>query len=98
MIRYTVKRDRAAENERYIAAVFEELKRESPPGLRYASLKLEDGKSFVHIVSYEVANGSDPLRDLPAFKAFRDEIGDRCENQPVTVALTEVGSYRFFGK
>jgi len=98
MIRYTVKRDRAAENERYIAAVFEELKRENPSGLRYASFKLEDGLSFVHIVSHEAADGSDPLRDLSAFKAFRAEIRDRCEGQPVTVDLKEIGSYRFFGE
>ena len=51
MVRYKVKADRATENERYIASVFEQLKREQPPGLRYASFKLGDGVSFVHIAS-----------------------------------------------
>jgi len=37
MVRYKVKADRAAENESYIAKVFEQLKREKPSGLRYAS-------------------------------------------------------------
>jgi hypothetical protein len=37
MVRYKVKADRAAENERYIAKVFEQLGREKPSGLHYAA-------------------------------------------------------------
>jgi hypothetical protein len=70
MVRYKVKADRAAENESYITRVFEQLKREKPPGLRYASFRLDDGMSFVHIVSLEAADGSNPLGELPAFKAL----------------------------
>jgi hypothetical protein len=98
MIRYTVKRDRAAENERYIAEVFEQLNREKPTGLRYASFKLDDGVSFVHIVSFEAADDSNPLRELSAFKAFRAEIRDRCEDEPVTLDLKEIGCYRFLSE
>jgi hypothetical protein len=97
MVRYKVKAGRAVENERYIAGVFEQLERNSPPGLRYASFKLPDGVSFVHIVSHEGADGGDALRALPAFKAFTAEIKERCEELPVTAELTEVGSYGFFG-
>jgi hypothetical protein len=96
MIRYTVKHDRVAENEAYVTAVFEQLKREGPAGLCYATFKLEDGASFIHIVSYEADGGSTALSDLPAFKAFRSDINDRCEIQPVTTGLEEIGSYRFF--
>lgn len=98
MVRYKVKADRAAENESYITRVFEQLKREKPPGLRYASFKLDDGVSFVHIVSLEAADGCNPLGELPAFKAFTAEIRDRCDEPPVAVNLQEVGSYRFFGE
>ena len=98
MVRYKVKADRAAENERYITSVFEQLKRDKPSGLRYASFKLDDGVSFVHIVSVETADGSNPLGALSAFKAFTAEVRDRCEEPPVTVDLNEVGSYRFFGE
>ena len=97
MVRYKVKADRAAENERYITSVFEQLKRDRPSGLRYASFKLDDGVSFVHIVSVETADGSNPLGALSAFKAFTAEVQDRCEEPPVTADLNEVGSYRFFG-
>ena len=97
MVRYKVKADRAAENERYVKSVFEQLNRDRPPGLRYATFKLADGVSFVHIASHEAADGSDHLRDLPAFKAFTAEVRDRCEDPPVVAELTEVGSYGFFG-
>jgi hypothetical protein len=97
MVRYKVKADRAAENERYIAAVFEQLGRDRPAGLRYASFKLHDGVSFVHIVSLEATNGSNPLRESAAFEAFTAQIRGRCEEPPVAVELNEVGSYRFFG-
>ena len=97
MVRYKVKADRAAENESYITRVFEQLRHDTPPGLRYASFKFDDGVSFVHIVSHEATDGSNPLSELSAFKAFTAEIRDRCEEPPVAAELKEVGSYRFFG-
>ena len=98
MVRYKVKADRAAENENYITKVFEQLKNDRPSGLRYASFKLNDAVSFVHIVSIDAHDGSNPLGELSAFKAFTAQIKDRCEESPVTVDLKEVGSYRFFGE
>jgi len=93
MVRYKIKADCVAENERYIASVFEQLEREKPPGLHYASFKLEDGVSFMHIASLETADGSNPLAALSAFKAFTADIRDRCEEPPVGVDLQEIGSY-----
>jgi hypothetical protein len=98
MVRYKVKVERATENERYIAGVFEQLRRERPAGLRYASFKLEDGVSFVRIVSHETADGRNPLTELAAFKTFVAAIKERCQEQPVAVELQEIGSYGFFGK
>jgi hypothetical protein len=97
MVRYKVKSDRAAENEALIAKVFEQLQREKPAGLRYASFKMNDGVSFVHIASLEGADGSNPLAELAAFKAFTAQIKDRCDEPPLPAELTAVGSYRFFG-
>jgi hypothetical protein len=98
MVRYKVKAGRAAENERYIRNVFEQLQRDRPRGLRYASFKLADGVSFVHIASHEAVDGSDPLRELSAFQAFTAEVRDRCEDPPVVAELTEVGSYGFLSE
>jgi hypothetical protein len=97
MVRYKVKADRTAENERYVTSVFEQLKREQPAGLRYVTFKLEDGVSFMHIVSVETADGSNPLLALSAFKAFTAEVRDRCAEPPVTTDMQEVGSYGVFG-
>jgi hypothetical protein len=96
MVRYKVKADRAAENKSLVAKVFEQLQREKPTGLRYASFKLNEGVSFVHMASLETADGSNPLGDLAAFKAFTAQIKDRCEEPPLPAELTAVGSYRFF--
>ena len=49
MVRYKVKPDRAAENEALVRAVYEELARTPPAGLRYATFALDDGVSFVHL-------------------------------------------------
>jgi hypothetical protein len=97
MVRYRVKADRAAENERYIASVFEQVARERPAGLRYASFKLDDGVSFVHVASHADGDDRNPLTELSAFKAFTAEIRERCEEQPVAAELHEIGSYESFG-
>jgi hypothetical protein len=98
MVRYKVKADRVAENEALVTKVFEQLQRERPSGLRYATFKLEDGVSFVHIVSQEAPGGRNPLAELSAFKAFAAAVRDRCDGLPVVAELSEIGSYGFFGK
>jgi hypothetical protein len=95
MVQYKVKPERVDENERHVRAVYEELHRVKPAGLRYATFRLPDGQSFLHLVSHEAA-GSNPLTALPAFKAFAAQIQDRCETPPVTTDLEEIGSYGFF--
>lgn len=97
IVRYKVKADRAGENQQYVEKVFEELRRNVPSGLRYATFKQSDGVSFVHLVSIETATGENPLSQSPAFQAFQVGIKDRCEEQPVVTELEEVGSYQFFG-
>ena len=97
MVRYRVKPDRVAENERYIKKVFEQLDREQPTGLSYASFKLGDGVSFVHIVSDAATGRGSRLGKLPAFQEFTAAIDERCAEPPVVTQLEEVGSYRAFG-
>ena len=53
--------------------------------------------SFVHVVSIETADGSNPLEQIDAFDAFTDQIGDRCDIPPQVMPLTDVGTYHFFG-
>ncbi len=92
MVRYTTRADQADENARLITEVFASLQRSAPPGLRYASYRLDDGVSFVHVASMEDAQNN-PLTSLAEFKAFTAGIRDRCDVPPVTSVLTEVGRY-----
>ena len=96
LVRYKVFPDQAKENEEYIRAVFDQLSAEAPDGIRYASFKLEDGVSFVHIASVETSDGSNPLPELSAFKNFVGDIKTRCEEPPVAQELTEIGNYNLF--
>lgn len=92
MVRYTTRPDRAEENARLIDAVFESLRRSAPPGLTYASYRLDDGASFVHVAS--IANpDQNPLRQLAEFNTFTAGIKDRCDAPPVTTVLNQVGHY-----
>jgi hypothetical protein len=49
MVRYKTKEGQAATNEALIHAVFDELRSREPGGLNYASYRLADGATFVHI-------------------------------------------------
>jgi hypothetical protein len=97
MVRYTVKPDQVETNEELVRAVYEELGRTAPDGLRYATFKQADGVSFVHIATVDAADGQNPLGRVEAFARFQDGIADRCDEPPVATELTEIGSYRFHG-
>jgi len=96
MVRYKVKADRAEENQKFVEDVYKELHATAPDGLRYATFKLEDGVTFIHVASIETENGENPLSLTEAFKAFQSDLRDRCEELPVATKLEDVGSYRFF--
>ena len=92
MVRYKVKPDRADENEALVRAVYEELAATEPPGLRYATYRLEDGVTFVHLATVEGEHN--PLPEVAAFGRFQADIGDRCEEPPVATQLHRIGAYR----
>jgi quinol monooxygenase YgiN len=95
IVRYRVKPDRADENVDLVRAVYEELHKTKPEGLRYATLRLDDGVSFVHMSESE--SDANPLTEVPAFQAFQKEIADRAEEQPVVTEVDVIGSYEFGG-
>jgi len=97
MVTYTLKPDRVAENEQLASAVYAELQQAAPAGLRYATFRLDDGVSFMHIVSHEEPDGGNALTALPAFQAFAAGVKDRCVEPPRRVTLTRIGAHGFFG-
>jgi hypothetical protein len=92
MVRYRTKPEQAARNRELVRAVYEELDRERPAGIRYRTVQLGDGVTFVHIA--EIESDRNPLDDLEAFAAFQQDIAARCDEPPASAAFTEVGSYR----
>lgn len=93
MVRYKVKPEHVARNEELVRQVYQELGQTRPAGLRYATFALEDGVSFVHIASINGDGGENPLTEVAAFRAFTENIGDRCDEPPQPVALRTIGSY-----
>jgi hypothetical protein len=96
IVRYKVKPDRAADNVELVRAVYDELERTKPAGLRYATFQLDDGVSFIHVAIEEADSGQSPLTELAAFKEFTREIADRCEDPPQVSKVHQIGAYRSF--
>lgn len=93
LVRYKVHPDRVTENEALVRAVYRQLKEKNIAGFRYATYKLPDGVSFVHIASPESEAAQQAFTSLPAFKEFQAGIKDRCEELPVVNAVEEIGFY-----
>lgn len=98
VVRYETKPDRADENQRLVERVFAELNDRNPGGIRYATFRLADGVSFVHVASIDTDDGTNPLNGIDAFAEFQREIGVRCAVPPAAQDATVVGSYRFFAE
>jgi hypothetical protein len=95
-VRYKVRADQADENVALVQAVYAQLALERPAGIHYATFRLPDGVSFMHIV-IDSENPGAVLNDLSAFRAFVTDIADRCEEPPVATEITLVGSYAVAG-
>jgi hypothetical protein len=94
LIRYQTKPDQADANAKLVEAVYAELHRTRPDGVSYATFRLNDQVTFVHVV--QVRQEPNPLLAVKAFGEFQADIADRVDHAPVTEELTEVGSYQFF--
>jgi hypothetical protein len=95
LVRYRVKAERVAENEGLVKAVYGALHAIGNPDVHYATFKLNDGRTFVHIASFPSKEKEAILTGLPAFKEFQKGLKDRCDELPDPQPLTEVGSYGF---
>lgn len=94
LIRYKTKPGRGDQNERLVKNVYAELAQRDPGGIRYATWRLEDGVTFIHIFTTDAEDRSSPLATIKAFNEFQRDLADRCAEQPVSQAVTVVGSYR----
>ncbi len=92
MVRYKVKPERAEENVALVQAVYAELGAARPEGLHYATFRLPDGVSFMHLV-IETDQPGAMLGKIAAFQAFQADIEARCDEPPAVSEVTLVGSY-----
>ena len=96
MVRYRTSEAQADANEALVRAVFNELRARAPDGLRYATYRLADGVTFVHIATHATA-GENPLTLLPSFKEFQRDIRSRCVEPPVVTELSAIDAYGSVG-
>jgi hypothetical protein len=92
MVRYKTHPAFAEANEVLVRAVFNELRTRAPNGIRYATYRLADGVTFVHIATIHTAE-ENPLTSLPAFKTFQRDLKERCAEPPVFTELAAIDSY-----
>lgn len=93
IVRYRTRPEVADENERLVKNVYAELAAEAPGEFHYATFRLADRVSFVHVAITDDA--ASPLAGLPAFQEFQRGVSARCVEPPVVLESTVVGSYRF---
>ena len=91
VVRYRTREDAAEENVRLIEAVYAALAELAPSDFRYATYRLADGVSFVHVARHD--SDANPLTTLPAFAEFQRDLKARCVEPPQPSRATLVGSY-----
>lgn len=95
LVTYKVKPDRVKENEELIRAVYVELRQINDLDIHYATFKLTDDQTFVHMASFASMDKQPVLTESKAFKAFQENLKDRCEIPPDPQKLEKVDSYNF---
>jgi hypothetical protein len=93
VVRYRTKPERAEENQQLVEKVFADRAELGETGFGYACFRLEDGVTFVHVVLEDADGRSVSLTDVPGFQRFVEGIGQRCDEPPVALAATVVGSH-----
>jgi len=94
IVTYKVKPECVDEHLSLLGAVFNELVRARPPGVRYAATRASDGVGFTHIAVFE--GPGNPLTALASFQAFVRDVNRRCDGAPRPLDVTVVGDYGIF--
>ena len=94
-VRAKLKEEHVAEAEAAVERMFAAIERERLEGIRYASVKLEDGVTFLALL--EIEDGvENPLPGLPEAQEFYDSLPGWYAEPPEVGPATVVGSYRLF--
>lgn len=94
-VRAKVKEEHVADAEGAAKRMFAAIEREGLEGIRYASIKLEDGVTFLAVL--EIEDGvENPIPALPEAQEFYASLPGWYAEPPEIGSATVVGSYRFF--
>ena len=94
-VRATLKEEHVAEAEAAVRRMFAAIEREGIEGIRYASIRLEDGVTFLAVL--EVEDGvENPLHALPEAQQFYGNLPNWYAETPEVGPGTVIGSYRLF--
>ena len=86
VVRYRTTAETAKENQRLVTAVYAELAELAPEGLQYATYRLADGVTFVHVAS----GTRDVLSEVAAFQEFQRDLGARLDGGPPDASVAAV--------
>jgi hypothetical protein len=96
-VRAKLEEEHVAEAEAAVRRMFAAIEREGLEGIRYASIKLEDGVTFVALL--EVEDGAEnPLAALPEAQEFYASLPGWYAEPPEVGPGTVIGSHRLFGR
>lgn len=94
MIRYTVRPERVGQSVELLHAVYADLERVRPRGLRYDTFRLDGSGSFLALIESEGDPVAAPHHQLASFQRYRAALNEFCTEPPTVTYLDEVGSYR----
>ncbi|MDX2565128.1 hypothetical protein PV371_36510 [Streptomyces sp. TX20-6-3] len=93
MIRYTVRPKHVEQSVALLRAVYADLERARPRGLRYDTFRL-DGGGFLALIESDGDPVAAPHHRLASFQRYRAALSEICTEPPTVAYLDEVGSYR----
>jgi hypothetical protein len=94
-VRAKLEQEHVAAAEAAVKRMFAAIEREQLEGIRYASVRLADGVTFLALL--EVEDGvENPLPGLPEAREFYERLPEWYAEPPVVGPGTVLGSYRFF--
>jgi hypothetical protein len=96
LIRYKTKPESADENQRLVEKVYEELMARDPLGVHYATLRLEDGVTFLHLFTTDSDDASNTLGGIAAFAEFLRDLHRHCYEPPIEQTVSIIRSYKKF--
>jgi hypothetical protein len=94
-VRAKLKAEHVADAEAAVKRMFAAIERERLEGIRYASIRLEDGVTFMALL--EIEDGvENPLPGLPEAQEFYGRLAEWYAEPPELGPGTVIGSYRLF--